>query len=122
MSAIWEMPWFWRVWVGALMLVNGVLPWFYIHTLEAQVVLAAFMLAAMTQMILFRKLGFVRLLGLGHIYWVPMLGWLLFQDYSSEVNMPYITWLFALMLFNSMSVLIDIVDLVRYYRGEKQAQ
>jgi len=116
------MPWFWRVWIALLILVNAIIPVFYLGMFEAQLVLFVFMLAAMTQMMIFHHLGFVRLLGMGHFFWVPMLGCLWSQDYSTGMDSGFKTWLLALMILNSISLLIDIVDVIRYWRGERQAQ
>jgi len=121
-QSMWRMRWFWRVWIAMLILVNAVIPLFYSGIFEAQLVLLVFMLAAMTQMLIFHRLGFVRLLGIGHIYWIPMLAWLLSQGYSAGIDVGFMAWLSALILFNSISLLIDIVDVIRYWRGERQTQ
>jgi len=65
------MPIHWRIWVGALVTTNMVALFFLSHV-EAWVVLIAFMLGAVTQMYMLAKKGFVRLLGLGHVYWIPL--------------------------------------------------
>jgi len=122
MQSMWRMHWFWRLWIALLMLVNAVIPLFYLGTFEAQLVLLVFMLAAMTQMIIFHRLGFVRLLGIGHIYWIPMLAWLWSQDYSTGMETGFMTCLSALILLNGASLLIDTVDVTRYWRGERQVQ
>jgi len=122
MRSLWRMRWFWRIWVAMLMLVNAAIPLYYLGMFEAQLVLLVFMLAAMTQMVIFQRLGFVRLLGLGHIYWIPMLVWLLLRDYSDNADAGFMAWLLALMLVNSISLMIDIVDVIRYWHGERQSQ
>ena len=71
------LAWPWRAWIVVLIFVNGILPFLFWEALEAKIVLVAFLLGAMVQMILFRYLGFVRFLGIGHIIaWVPLLAWL----------------------------------------------
>ena len=55
-------------WISLLLAANMVGPLLFINTLEGQVVLAAFVAAALTQTVLFGAKGFVRLLGIGHVY------------------------------------------------------
>jgi len=83
------------------MLVNAIILWFYLGMFEAQLVLLVFMLAAMTQMLIFHRLGFIRLLGIGHIYWIPMLAWLWPYDYSTRMDAGFMAWLSALILLNN---------------------
>ena len=66
----------WLIWVGTLLLVNMVVPLFFLEHREAQAVLAATMLAAIIQMVIFNAKGFVRLLGIGHFLWLPVVVWL----------------------------------------------
>lgn len=119
MVSIWKMPWYWRVWVGLLMLVNGVMPLLFLETIEAKVVLILFILAAMTQMIIYHSKGFVRLLGIGHFYWFPMLGWLLLRLSEEQTPETVLNWVIGLIVLNTVSLLIDAVDVVRYWRGER---
>ncbi len=68
-----SMPIQWRLWLLLLVSINLVVPLFYIDRLEAQAVVGA-LLVSMTFMTLLTALtGFTRLLGLGHIVWLPLL-------------------------------------------------
>ncbi|MDQ6970137.1 MAG: hypothetical protein Q9M16_06495 [Mariprofundus sp.] len=118
-QAMWRMPWFWRVWVGVLMALNAIIPLFFMAMLEAQAVVGTFMLAAITQMLIFQRYGFVRLLGLGHIYWIPMLLWLWAQGHDVGMGSGFMLWFTLLLLCNAVSLLIDSMDVLRYWRGEK---
>ncbi len=60
----------WVGWVMLLMMVNMVIPLFYLGTLEGKVVLGNFVFGALLQGGIFSAKGFVRLLGIGHIVWV----------------------------------------------------
>ena len=64
------------VWISLLLAANMVVPLVFITTVEAQFVLAAAIARAVTQTAIFASKGFVRLMGIGHIYWVPLLPWL----------------------------------------------
>ncbi len=71
-----SMPMPWRVWLGLLVAVNLAGPIYFFEALEAKVVLASFLASAALMTAIFASKGFVRLLGIGHIFWVPMVPWL----------------------------------------------
>ncbi len=113
-----KMPLGVKVWLLALIGANMIVPVFFISTREAQVVILT-MLASMTLMTaLTAWSGFTRLLGLGHILWIPLLVylWRSLQGYPFDTGMGL--WLRVLMVLNTVSLGIDTVDVVRYLRGE----
>ena len=102
------------------MLANGVVPLFFLGSLEAKVVLAAMVVGAVVQLVLVGRLGFVRLLGLGHILaWVPMLLWLVPQLENLGPGTAFGRWLFAVVALDLASLAIDFVDVGRYLAGER---
>ncbi|MFQ5451809.1 MAG: hypothetical protein ACE5E9_14380 [Nitrospinaceae bacterium] len=110
----------WLVWVLILMIANMVIPLFYLETLEGRVVLAVMMAAAMTMIMIFSAKGFVRLLGLGHIYWVLLILWLADRVGFHPPENFFEGWLLAVILLNGLSLVIDFVDVLRYVRGERE--
>jgi len=66
----------WQLWMVFLVAANLVLPFFFLGTPEATVVLAGVGVSMVIMMTLFAKFGFVRLLGLGHIPWLFTVPWL----------------------------------------------
>jgi hypothetical protein len=109
----------WQAWMVLLVLVNFIMPFFFLGTLEATVVLAGGMASMVIMMTMFAKFGYVRLLGLGHIPWVftvPLLGLQLAQTIASG---PFYYWLLAVVVIDSISLVIDAVDVARYWRGER---
>ena len=104
-------------WIALLLTVNMALSLVYIGTLEGQVVLAALLAGAVTQTIIFSRLGFVRLLGVGHVYWIPMLPWLWTRLGSTSGLFEY--WLMAVIALDGVSLVIDVADVARYARGER---
>ena len=76
MKTMMIMPIHWQVWLGVLVTVNIVVPFFFIHTLEAQVVLATAIVGLVIMSVIFSMKGFVRLMGIGHIGWLPLVFWL----------------------------------------------
>ncbi len=75
-KALMSMPMPWQLWIGLLVAVNVAGPIYFFEALEAKVVLAAFLASAASMMAIFAAKGFVRLLGIGHIFWIPMVPWL----------------------------------------------
>ena len=110
----------WRLWVGLLVAVNFVAPCFFLAHFEARVVLAASLLSAALQMAIFRFRGFVRLLGLGHLVtWAPMLIWLVGRAGLPGISDEIDYWLVTVLAVDSVSLVIDFVDVVRYVLGDR---
>ena len=117
MKTMLMMPKPWVGWLGMLTFANFISPLIFITTLEGQVVLGTGIVSAMIQMGIFQAKGFVRLLGIGHSPWIPMLVWLwprLDWDFSI-----FAYWILALIVLNSLSLIIDAVDVARYLMGER---
>ena len=112
----------WVGWVMLLMTVNMIVPLFYLGTPEGKVVLGTAVFGAVLQTAIFSAKGFVRLLGIGHIAWVPMVAWLWTRlDLVSTDNL-FKYWLLATFGLVSVSLLIDATDVIRYVRGERDPQ
>jgi hypothetical protein len=120
MKVLLKMPRHWVVWVGLLMALNMLFPLFYLTTLEAKVVLATMMASAGLMLFIFTKKGFVRLLGLGHILWIPLIVWLLTRVNFMTADTRFEQWLLAIIVLNGLSLVIDLLDVVRYYEGDRQ--
>jgi len=115
---IFKMPMVWWPWMAGLPLIN-LSSIFFLPRMEAWVVLGTGLLAATIMTVLHAKLGYVRLLGIGHFVWIPMLIWLVFRlDHIQEGTLFY-GWLLTLIAMDTVSLLIDIVDLVHYLRGDR---
>ncbi len=112
----------WIVWVAMLMAANGMVPLFYITTPEAQIALAAMMLGAMIQMTMYARMGFVRLLGVGHTPWLFLVPWLWLRLDAVPADGMFRNWMLAVIILNSISLLIDIADVARYAMGDRAPQ
>ena len=117
--AILHMPKPWATWNVALILVNLAGGLYYFGSLEGKLVVAAFFAAVIVMEAIYKAKGFVRLLGLGHIFWVPLMPWLWMRYADAPADGGFRTWLAAVMLVNTISLIIDAIDLVRYARGER---
>ncbi len=112
----------WLAWVLLLVTFNMVIPLFYLGTREGKVVLGAIVFGAVLQTVIFSAKGFVRLLGIGHIAWVPMVPWLWTRVDLAPANSLFRYWLLTTIALVSLSLLIDAVDVIRYFRGERDPQ
>ena len=117
---IWSFAIGWKVWLLALIVVNFFIPAFFIQTIEAQVTIAVFFASAMTGMVLVKVQGFTRLLGLMHIYWIPLVICFAGKLDTFPATDPFGQWLRALIILNGISLAIDLVDVIRYLRGERK--
>ena len=107
------------VWIVLLLVANMVIPLFLISTIEGQLVLIAAMAGALSQMAIFASKGFVRLLGIGHIFWVPLVPWLWSRLDGFPPNEPFAVWMTAVIVLNGVSLVIDVSDVWRYLAGER---
>jgi len=110
----------WRVWLMLLVSVNLVSPFFFLGTPEAKVVLVGMGASMAMMMALFARYGYVRLLGLGHIPWLFTVPWLWSRLGEAATSGAFHYWLFAVVLLDSISLVIDAVDVIRYWTGERQ--
>ena len=111
-----EQPVWIPVWVLLLMIVNVTSVGFWNEFL-AKVIFAAFMLSAMLMMGLYSKFGFERVLGVGHILWIPLLIYVLMEipAASGTFRGYLITW----SLFTVISLVFDAVDVWKYFTSRK---
>jgi hypothetical protein len=115
------LAWPWWLWIGLLGVVNLVGPLFFLGSLEARVILAALIIGAAVQLLIVSRLGYVRLLGVGHVVaWVPLLLWLVPRLAALDPRTPFGRWLFAVVIIDLASLAIDFVDVARYLAGERQ--
>jgi hypothetical protein len=114
------MPLPWRLWVGLLVLANGVGPFFFWSHVEARIVLAVFVAGALLMLLLTALSGFTRLLGLGHILWFPLLFFLGTRLGGIPADTAFGLWIRALMAINAASLVLDVADVVRYLAGDRE--
>jgi hypothetical protein len=108
-----------RLWVGGLFAANFFAPLFFLNGEEGWMVLITGMAAAVAQMIIFARFGFVRLLGLGHFVWFGLVIWLWMRLEAIAPGSALWYWAVTVIVLNSISLVIDVVDVVRFVRGER---
>jgi len=117
--ALMSMPFPWNAWVGLLMAANLVAPLFFLPRAEAIVAIVALNVGALIMAAIHARLGFVRLLGIGHIFWVPMVIWFAVRAGQPDVDGSFAAWMVAVVVLNSLSLVLDGWDVFRYWRGER---
>lgn len=118
-AEILQEPWWLIAWVAWIGFVNVAAVAFWSER-EARWVLASFVGALVTMQVLYQINGYNRFLGLAHvIFWVPLLIHL--YGKLSKVVGPWVfeAWLRMLMATNGVSVVIDVVDVLRYMAGDR---
>ena len=119
MKTMMIMPIHWQAWLGILVGVNIVVPLFFIHMLEAQVVLVMGIGGLVIMSAIFSRKGFIRLMGIGHIGWLPLVFWLGTKLEHIPADSTFGYWLIAVIVLDSLSLIIDTIDVVRYVKGER---
>lgn len=117
---LWRLPSVVKLWLMVLVTVNMVLPLLFWPRIEAKVVLATFMASFMLMMVLTGWRGFTRLLGMGHVLWVPLLAYLSTRVGLHPLDEPYGLWLGSVLALNGISLVFDFIDVARYARGERE--
>jgi len=109
-----------RLWASWLVATN-IACLFFIQHVEAQVALAAVGLAVLAQALIYQRKRFIRLLGVTHILWIPMLPWIALRLDTLPNEAPvFHAWLVTLIATNIVCLAIDTWDATRYVLGERQ--
>ena len=114
-----QMPAGWRPWLGFLVTANLLVPLFFIDRPEAQLAVAAVFASMMLMTLITGLTGFTRLLGLGHVFWIPLLYFLWTRLPEIPVDSFYGVWIRVLMVANAISLAIDTADVFRYLAGDR---
>jgi hypothetical protein len=115
-----RMPIAWKPWLISLLVANMVVPLFWLNQLEAQVVFGVALLNYLTFIVLTGLSGFSRLLGLGHIYWIPLICFLWLRMDMFPADTSYGIWIRIVIVLDAGSVLLDAANVIRYCRGDRE--
>ncbi len=118
-KGIMSMPIYWQLWLMLLVTFNLIIPLFFLNRLEAQVVVGALVASMILMTVLTAISGFTRLLGLGHVFWIPLLYFLWIRLEQNPADDFFGLWLRVLMIINAASLIIDVVDVGRYIAGDR---
>ncbi len=115
-----RMPFHWQLWLLVLVTANVIGPLIFLDHVEARIVLGTILASMMLMVFLTARFGFTRILGLGHILWIPMLLFLFTRLGHIPATDAYGIWIRVLMVLNTVSLVIDAVDVGRYMTGDRQ--
>ncbi len=104
------------IWLFFLMIINLASLGFW-HEPLAKLIFITFMISAMLMMGLYSRFGFEKILGLGHILWVPLLVYVLMQLPIVEVSFKI--YLVVLSISIAISLAFDIIDVWKYFTNRK---
>lgn len=109
-----------RIWGAWLVAVNTACLLFIQHV-EAQVTLGAVGVAVLAQALIYQRSRFIRLLGMTHVLWIPMLTWIALRlDMLPKEETALHVWLIMLIATNAVSLVIDAWDATRFVFGERR--
>ena len=114
-----KMPVLWQVWLAVLVATNLVVPMFFLQRLEAWVALGTILASLALMTFLTGRFGFTRILGLGHILWVPMLAFFVARLGDIPDNDAFGIWIRTVIVLNGISLAIDAIDVTRYIAGDR---
>jgi hypothetical protein len=95
------------VWVFYLMLIKMASVIYWSEPL-AKLIFITFMISAMLMMGLYSRFGFEKVLGLGHIFWVPLLVYVLIVLPTFESSFKIYLVVFSISI--AISLAFDIID------------
>ena len=109
----------WQAWVGLLVAANVVAPLFFLSHFEAKVVLGVGLFGIAAMSALTERFGFSRIVGLGHVAWLPLLAFLLSRLGETPATDAFGIWLRVVIAVDAASLVFDAADVVRFARGER---
>ncbi len=104
------------VWVFFLMIVNVASVGFWNEPL-AKVIFVTFMLSVVLMMGLYSRFGFEKILGMGHILWIPLLIYMLMEIPTARDTFK--SYLIILSISIAISLVFDIVDVWKHFTSRK---
>ena len=109
-----------QLWMMLLLAANLVAPLFFLGHIEARAALLALGLSMALMTWLTALTGFSRAIGAGHVFWLPLIGWLWSRLDQIPPDGALGIWIRALILVNTVSLVIDVAEVIRYAKGDRQ--
>ncbi len=103
-------------WSLFLIIVNVASVGFWNEPL-AKVIFATLMLSAMLLMGIYSRFGFEKILGMGHIPWIPLLVYVLMEIPTARDTFK--SYLIILSISIVISLVFDIVDVWKYFASRR---
>jgi hypothetical protein len=78
-----------------------------------------FMLSAMLMMALYSYFGFEKILGMGHVFWIFLVPYMVLQ--LPQEDGSFYAYLVALSVMLTISLAFDVADVWKYFAGRVRA-
>lgn len=104
------------LWVALLMGVNFASVAFWSEP-TARLILVTFMVSSALMMGLYSRFGFSKVLGLGHVLWIPLLVLVLAR--LPRTDSVFRVYLIVWCVFTAISLAFDFVDVWKHFSGGK---
>ena len=114
-----KMPVHLQAWVGILVAANIIAPLFLLEHVEARITLAAGLFGIALMSALTGRFGFSRIVGVGHVAWLPLLVYLAGSAAETPATTGFGLWLRTVIAVDAISLVFDAVDAVRFWRGDR---
>ncbi len=112
-----------RLWVAGILIPVNVLPFFLLGTATGRwAALAALVVVATNLPIMLIERGMSRLMSVPHLLaWIPLLVWLLLRiNAEPPLAGAELALAVALIAINGLSLVFDVIDSLRWLRGERE--
>ena len=93
---------------------------FFFKSFEAQAAFVAINVGFFTGVFICKQQGFTRLLGVKHWPWIFLLLFLWGRLDVVSASEPLSIWIRVVLVLNSLSLLLDAIDVIKYAAGDRQ--
>jgi len=114
-----KMPRHWKPWLLLLLCANMIMPLCFANRFEARVIFLVALLNGAIFVVLTAISGFSRLLGLGHVLWIPLIYYLWGRLDQIPSETMYGLWIRAVIILDAISLVLDASNVARYIAGER---
>ena len=108
-----------QLWVLPQVVLNGMFPLVYLARAESKMIFLTFLVSFMSMVLITAVTGFTRLLGLGHVFWIPLLLVLWTRLDQIPADDLFGLWIRSLIVLNAASLVLDVIDVTRYIKGNR---
>lgn len=110
-----------QLWLMILGMSNMMAPLFFIAQREAYIMFIATMLSFAIGVILYKMQGMTRLLGVMHAPWFVSVYFLVISLSTVSMDTTFGIWVRTALVLTSISLLLDIKDVVGYLLGKSKS-
>ena len=114
MQGLRKLPTSAQLWLMILGMSNMMAPLFFIAQREAYVMFIATMLSFAVGVVLYKIQGMTRLMGVMHAPWFVSVYFLVISLTTVSMDSAFGVWIRAALVLTSISLLLDIKDVVKY--------